>query len=50
MIEQGTMTSVVPEVIPLADALPPVAMLLGGVPVLTGLVLAAARYVTMGTV
>jgi hypothetical protein len=50
MMEQETMMPDVAEVIPLADALPPVAMLLGGVPVLTGLVLAAARYVAMGTV
>lgn len=50
MMEQGTMTPEVAEVIPLADVLKPVAMLLGGVPVLTGLVIAAARYVAMGTI
>lgn len=50
MMEQGTMLPEVAEVIPLADALPPVAMLLGGVPLLTGLVLAAARYVAGGTI
>lgn len=33
----------------LADALAPVALLLAGVPVLTGLVLAAVRYVAGGT-
>jgi hypothetical protein len=36
-------------VTPLADALPPVAMLLGGVPVLTVLVMTAARYIASGT-
>lgn len=35
--------------ITLADTLPPVAMLLGGVPVLTVLVMAAARYVASGS-
>ena len=33
----------------LADALPSVAMLLGGVPVLTVLVMTAVRYVASGT-
>jgi hypothetical protein len=33
----------------LADALPSVAMLLGGVPMLTVLVMTAARYVASGT-
>jgi hypothetical protein len=34
----------------LADTLPPVAMLLGGVPVLTLLVMTAVRYVASGTI
>jgi len=34
----------------LADTLPPVALLLGGVPVLTLLVMTAARYVASGTI
>lgn len=33
----------------LIDALPPVALLLGGVPLLTVLVMAAANYVAGGT-
>ena len=36
-------------VIPLSQALPPVAMLLAGVPLLTGLLLAAVRYVAGGS-
>ena len=32
----------------LAETLPPVAMLLGGVPILTVLVMTAARYVASG--
>lgn len=34
----------------LADTLPPVVMLLGGVPVLTLLVMTAVRYVASGTI
>jgi len=37
------------EITTLADALPSVAVLLGGVPVLTVLVMTAARYVASGT-
>ena len=33
----------------LADTLPPVAILLGGVPILTVLVMTAVRYVASGT-
>jgi len=35
--------------ITLADSLPPIAMLLGGVPLLTILAMTAARYVASGT-
>ena len=42
-------SSVHEEVTTLADALPSVAVLLGGVPVLTVLVMSAARYVASGT-
>lgn len=48
MIDHGVRIDDAAAVIPLAEALPPVAMLLGGVPVLTGLVLAAAHYVAGG--
>lgn len=49
MIDHATMDHTA-GVIPLSDALPPVMLLLGGVPVLTGLVIAAARYVAVGTI
>ena len=57
MIDQATMETMATfegmdeasVVIPLSQALPPVAMLLAGVPVLTGLVLAAVRYVAGGS-
>ena len=41
--------SVQEEITTLADELPSVAVLLGGVPVLTVLVMSAARYVASGT-
>lgn len=38
------------EPVSLADTLPPVVLLLGGVPVLTLLVMTAIRYVASGTI
>ena len=50
MTGRTTMTVETGGVIPFSDAIAPVAMLLGGVPVLTGLLIAAARYVAVGTI
>lgn len=46
MIDQAALGD---DAITLADTLPPIAILLGGVPLLTILAMTAARYVASGT-
>jgi len=50
MIDQAAMTVAKDDPVTLAETLPPVVMLLGGVPALTVLVMTAVRYVASGTI
>ncbi|HEY2776233.1 MAG TPA: hypothetical protein VGK20_19485 [Candidatus Binatia bacterium] len=50
MSDQAAMNQGVAAFVSLHETLPPVAMLLGGVPALTILVMTAVRYVASGTI